>query len=98
MKKLVMLALVALGACFSTESNNEADCFGLRLTSTVCVYRTPGVAGYTCSDMRYIMFDGKRLPDSEVIFDCRADDNQSTITIVKTGVLCEEYLIGGCVK
>lgn len=97
-KSLIFVTLITFAGCFSTESDSGADCFGLRLTSTVCMYRTPGVAGYACSDMRYIVFDGKRLPDSEVVFDCRADDDQSTIMIVKPGVLCEEYLIGGCVK
>lgn len=97
MKKLVMLVLVAMGGCFSMSDGEEADCFGLRRTEQPCVFRTPGIAGYECSKLRSVSYDGAILPADSVIFNCREPDTESTIQIIRPqGEVCSDYLVGGC--
>lgn len=96
----MLLALVLVGGCYVQESGDPEQCWGLIRTEQRCVYRPPsvdGVVGYECAKLRHVSYDYRTLPDSEVVFDCREPDSESTITILKTED-CEIHFVGGCVE
>ena len=97
---LAAMVLAALGACYTTSGGDER-CWGLLRTEQRCVYRSPavdGVEGYECARLKRITYDYKTLPASEVVFDCRESEADSTITVVKPGEACEDHWVGGCVE
>jgi hypothetical protein len=98
MKRLALTMLVLVGGCFIT-TGDDAPCFGLQRTDQWCVFHTPGEPGYECPNLKRITYDGVKLRDNELLFDCRANDAKSTIQIFRPiGEVCSDHFVGGCIE